>query len=79
MGESSDEAAIRAQIEAWAAAVRRRDMAGILRNHAGDMIMFDVPPSAHWNISSVYSQYSSSDSPLTAKTGVPEAAIAAAA
>jgi ketosteroid isomerase-like protein len=44
MGESSDEAAIRAQIEAWAAAVRRQDMAGILRNHAADMIMFDVPP-----------------------------------
>ncbi len=44
MDESPDEAAIRAQIEAWAAAVRRRDMAGILRNHAPDMIMFDVPP-----------------------------------
>ena len=44
MGENSDEAAIRAQIEAWAAAVRGRDMAGILRNHAADMIMFDVPP-----------------------------------
>ena len=44
MGESSYEAAIRAQIEAWAAAVRRQDMAGILRNHAADMIMFDVPP-----------------------------------
>ena len=43
MGENSDEAAIRAQIEAWAAAVRGRDMAGIL-NHAADMIMFDVPP-----------------------------------
>jgi ketosteroid isomerase-like protein len=44
MGESSDEVAIRAQIEAWAAAVRRQDMAGILTNHAADMIMFDVPP-----------------------------------
>ena len=44
MDESSDEAAIRAQIEAWAAAVRRRDMIGILKNHAADMIMFDVPP-----------------------------------
>ena len=44
MGENSDEAAIRAQIEAWAAAVRGRDMAGILRGHAADMIMFDVPP-----------------------------------
>jgi uncharacterized protein (TIGR02246 family) len=44
MDESSDQAAIRAQIEAWAAAVRRQDMAGILANHAADMIMFDVPP-----------------------------------
>ena len=44
MGENPDVAAIRAQIEAWAAAVRQRDMAGILRNHASDMVMFDVPP-----------------------------------
>jgi ketosteroid isomerase-like protein len=44
MGESSDQDVIRTQIEAWAAAVRRQDMAGILRNHAADMIMFDVPP-----------------------------------
>jgi len=44
MVESSDEAVIRAQIEAWAAAVRERDMAGVLKNHAADMIMFDVPP-----------------------------------
>ena len=44
MDESPDQAAIRAQIEAWAAAVRRRDMTGILKNHAADMVMFDVPP-----------------------------------
>jgi uncharacterized protein (TIGR02246 family) len=44
MVESSDEAVIRAQIETWAAAVRERDMAGVLKNHAADMIMFDVPP-----------------------------------
>jgi len=44
MVESSDVAVIRAQIEAWAAAVRERDMAGVLKNHAADMIMFDVPP-----------------------------------
>jgi uncharacterized protein (TIGR02246 family) len=44
MDESPDQAAIRAQIEAWAAAVRRQDMAGVLANHAADMIMFDVPP-----------------------------------
>ena len=44
MNESPDETAIRDQLEAWALAVRRRDMAGILRNHAADMVMFDVPP-----------------------------------
>jgi uncharacterized protein (TIGR02246 family) len=36
--------AIRAVVEAWAAAVRGRDFAGILRNHAADIVMFDVPP-----------------------------------
>jgi ketosteroid isomerase-like protein len=44
MSISPDEIAIRNQIETWAAAVRSRDMAGILKNHAADMIMFDVPP-----------------------------------
>ena len=44
MIEHPDVMAIRAQIEAWAAAVRERDMAGILRNHSSDMVMFDVPP-----------------------------------
>lgn len=39
-----DVAQIRQQIEAWAAAVRRKDMAGILRDHADDIVMFDVPP-----------------------------------
>ncbi|MNV95435.1 hypothetical protein D3C71_1903260 [compost metagenome] len=39
----------------------------------------ELPPSVHWKILSVYSQYSVSDSPLTAKTGMPAAAIAAAA
>ena len=39
-----DEAAIRGVVEAWTAAVRRRDMAGILRDHSPDMVMFDVPP-----------------------------------
>jgi ketosteroid isomerase-like protein len=38
-----DEAEIRDLIEAWAAAVRRRDLAGILRNHSADILMFDVP------------------------------------
>ncbi len=44
MSESPDETAIRNQIEAWAKAVRDRDMPGILRHHAPDMVMFDVPP-----------------------------------
>jgi uncharacterized protein (TIGR02246 family) len=40
----SEEAAIRDVIESWAAAVRRQDYDGILRNHADDIVMFDVPP-----------------------------------
>src|SRR5882757_1097961 len=47
MSENPDVTAIRAQIEAWAAAVRARDMAGILRKHSADMVMFDVPPPLH--------------------------------
>ena len=47
MSENPDVTAIRSQIEAWAAAVRAQDMAGILRNHANDMVMFDVPPPLH--------------------------------
>ncbi len=39
-----DEAAVRDVIEAWADAVRRKDYAGILRNHVADFVMFDVPP-----------------------------------
>jgi uncharacterized protein (TIGR02246 family) len=41
---SNDEAAIRSVIEAWAAAVRRKDFVGILQNHSSDFVMFDVPP-----------------------------------
>ena len=41
---SDDEAAVRDLIEAWAAAVRRKDYEGILRNHSPDLVMFDVPP-----------------------------------
>jgi uncharacterized protein (TIGR02246 family) len=39
-----DEAAVRDLIEAWAGAVRRKDYPGILRNHAADFVLFDVPP-----------------------------------
>ena len=41
---SVDEAAVRAVVETWLAAIRRRDMEGILRNHSPDIVMFDVPP-----------------------------------
>ena len=41
---SDDQAAVRDLIEAWADAVRRKDYAGILRSHAADFVMFDVPP-----------------------------------
>jgi uncharacterized protein (TIGR02246 family) len=40
----SDEPAIRSLVEDWAAAVRRKDISGILRHHASSMLMFDVPP-----------------------------------
>jgi len=39
-----EEVAIRNQIEDWAKAVRERDLAGVLRNHAENILMFDVPP-----------------------------------
>jgi uncharacterized protein (TIGR02246 family) len=35
---------IRELIERWAAAVHRGDMDGVLADHAGDIVMFDVPP-----------------------------------
>jgi uncharacterized protein (TIGR02246 family) len=38
-----DETAIRELIQAWSAAVRRKDYDGILARHAPDMLMFDVP------------------------------------
>jgi uncharacterized protein (TIGR02246 family) len=38
-----DEAEIRELIETWTAAVRRRDLPGILRNHSPNILMFDVP------------------------------------
>jgi uncharacterized protein (TIGR02246 family) len=41
---AQDEAAIRALVQDWAAAVRARDLPGVLRHHAADMVMFDVPP-----------------------------------
>jgi ketosteroid isomerase-like protein len=42
-GETA-ETHIRALIEAWAEAVRRHDVSGILAHHEQDIVMFDVPP-----------------------------------
>ena len=39
-----DEQQIRTLVENWAAAVHRGDMAGVLADHADDIVMFDVPP-----------------------------------
>jgi uncharacterized protein (TIGR02246 family) len=41
---SENEAAIRHVVESWTAAVRRKDIEGILNNHSPDIVMFDVPP-----------------------------------
>ena len=41
---SEDEAAVRAVVETWLAAIRRRDIEGALQNHSPDFVMFDVPP-----------------------------------
>jgi uncharacterized protein (TIGR02246 family) len=38
------EAEVRQLVAGWADAVRRKDLAGILRHHAPDVLMFDVPP-----------------------------------
>jgi uncharacterized protein (TIGR02246 family) len=38
------ESKIRMLIEAWADAVRRHDIPGILAHHEPDIVMFDVPP-----------------------------------
>jgi uncharacterized protein (TIGR02246 family) len=41
---STDTDQIRTLIELWAAAVHTGDMDGVLADHAGDIVMFDVPP-----------------------------------
>ena len=41
---STDTDQIRTLIERWADAVHRGDMAGVLADHAEDIVMFDVPP-----------------------------------
>ena len=41
---TSQEAAVRNLIGDWAAAVRAKDLDGILRHHSPEILMFDVPP-----------------------------------
>jgi uncharacterized protein (TIGR02246 family) len=40
----ADEEQIRTLIERWADAVHGGDLAGVLADHADDIVMFDVPP-----------------------------------
>lgn len=40
----TDEQEIRGLIEAWAAAVHSGDLDAVMRDHADDIVMFDVPP-----------------------------------
>ena len=40
----SNEEQIRALVERWAAAVHDGNLAGVLADHAEDLVMFDVPP-----------------------------------
>jgi uncharacterized protein (TIGR02246 family) len=42
--ETGDASAIRHLIQAWAAAVRARDLAKVAAHHTDDVVMFDVPP-----------------------------------
>jgi uncharacterized protein (TIGR02246 family) len=41
---AAETTAIRKLLENWAAAVRAKDIQGILARHADDICMFDVPP-----------------------------------
>ena len=41
---TTDESQIRELIENWAQAVRSRDLQGILKQHAQEILLFDVPP-----------------------------------
>ena len=41
---SDDRERVRTLIERWAAAVHSGDLAGVLADHAADIVMFDVPP-----------------------------------
>lgn len=41
---ADDGTLIRELVQHWAAAVHTGDMAGVLADHAPDIVMFDVPP-----------------------------------
>ena len=41
---NNEEIAIREVIDAWASAVRAKDIDGVLAHHTEDVLMFDVPP-----------------------------------
>lgn len=41
---TDERAEIESLVDNWAGAVRKKDMAGILRAHASDILMFDLPP-----------------------------------
>ena len=38
-----NESQVRQLVESWAAAVRNRDVAGIMTHHSPDVVMYDVP------------------------------------
>jgi ketosteroid isomerase-like protein len=44
MMQQTAESQIRAILEAWADAIRRHDLSGILAHHDKEIVMFDVPP-----------------------------------
>jgi uncharacterized protein (TIGR02246 family) len=44
MGMTDNEKQIRALVERWAAAAHAGDLPAVLADHAGDIVMFDVPP-----------------------------------
>ena len=42
--QRATESTIRSLIESWVAAVRARDLDGVLADHTQDIVIFDVPP-----------------------------------
>ncbi|NDO78933.1 DUF4440 domain-containing protein [Kocuria indica] len=44
MTDKTDQQQIRELIEHWVAAIRARDLDGVIARHAEDIVMFDVPP-----------------------------------